>query len=441
MTHPLFAAHSSSQRDHLKKQTSSPSSPADFSAPATPRHDDITKPRATIEKTPRRTRGFVHIEQRLPASPPAADPATATRSVMDILRHRTINAISAMFLPVCRILNTECNNIFGGTPPPSETPSPCARRAPESQESHAASAPAAARTTDQVVPTTPPCTCCDALWRPGGITPDHMLSTASELAAVIASFLSRNVSKETGFVNYAKVLDCPDFVNYMKIARKLRYFDPTLLSPSQRKAFFLNIYNALLIHAIAVVKRPKNKFDRIQLYNSAAYSIGGRAYTLNDIEHGVLRCNRRNTGKLTKNQQFEPEDARLQCVLPEPMDPRIHFALNCGAKSCPPVRYYDPEDVSPALDNATKAFLLGVEIDANKNNVMLSKIFQWYRTDFIPQNLWNKQKEGDLQLLKWILRYLTDDGKIKALRSMITGNSFPTISYETYDWTVNDSSL
>lgn len=339
--------------------------------------------------------------------------------------------MQALFLPVSRILNAEVDKSIVAA----------GRRAPVSEPP--------ASSTDQVVPTH--CDNNNDIWREGGITPENMLHTASELASVIATFLSRTVDRQTGCVNYNCIMDSPDFVSYLKIARKLRYFDPTLLSPCQRKAFFLNIYNALLIHAIAAVKKPRNKYERMRLYHSAAYSIGGRSYTLNDIEHGVLRCNRPSGGRL-KHTQFEENDARLQCVLPEPMDARIHFALNCGAKSCPPVRYYDPQDVSPALDNATKAFLLGVEIDAENNTVTLSKLFQWYRTDFIPAEFTENEHKGNRELLKWILGYITDETKIVTLKKMIASFddeeqkqekrfSSPTaIKYGQYDWSVNDIS-
>lgn len=408
------------------------------------------------------------MEQRLPESPPAVDPAE--RTLMDIFRTRTRSAMEALFLPVCRILNAECNYVHVGLCAAVSPDAVNGRRAPVSLSKSCTPQPPMSPPPDQVVPTPDPansqCHCGSEIWTEGGVSPENMLRTASELASVIATFLSRTVDKQSGLVNYSGILGSPDFVSYLKTARKLRYFDPTLLSPTQRKAFFLNIYNALLIHAIAGVKKPKNKFDRMQLYNSAAYSIGGRSYTLNDIEHGVLRCNRPGVGRL-KQRQFEVNDARLLCALPEPMDARIHFALNCGAKSCPPVRYYDPEDVSPALDNATKAFLLGVEIDGENNTVTLSKLFQWYRSDFIPERSrgGENEQEGNRELLTWILKYITDDAKIMTLKQMIASldaraglnnekqqdiykeeqknifSSPTTIKYGQYDWSVNDSSL
>jgi hypothetical protein len=72
---------------------------------------------------------------------------------------------------------------------------------------------------------------------------------------------------------------------------------------------------------------------------SRSYSVGGRVFSLDDIEHGILRCNKIHpTSGLVA---FRSDDARLPFALPAPLDPRIHFALNCGARSCPAIRACD----------------------------------------------------------------------------------------------------
>lgn len=78
------------------------------------------------------------------------------------------------------------------------------------------------------------------------------------------------------------------------------------LSQDQTLAFFINIYNALVIHATIVGGSPKTVqaaqrphddtpqgWERMKFFNSWSYYIGGYSYTLNDIENGVIRQNRR----------------------------------------------------------------------------------------------------------------------------------------------------
>lgn len=384
------------------------------------------KPRASITKPQRRSRGFETVDQRLPESPPLHNPAG--RSFMDVVRERTRSALRALFGRPCRVLNAECNAALFDTVP-GATPACAAARPPQS-------APSA----DQVVPgadaqDNSTCACGAQLWREGGVRPEHMLRTAEELMSRIMLLYARCVDTEEGTVDYSALLHSDDFKLYLASARKLRYFDPTLLSHDERKAFFLNVYNALMIHAIAVLSRPTSNFERIQLYNTAAYSIGGRVYSLNAIEHGVLRGNRAGGGPFAP-APFEPDDARLQCALPK-LDPRIHFALNCGARSCPPVRYYDAQHVDGALDAATRSFLLDVVVDSKRKVVVLSRIFNWYRNDF--------SDSGNLfELCMWLLPYLPDDTRA-AMQILVeeheTDARVPKVEFADYDWTVNDSSL
>ena len=69
--------------------------------------------------------------------------------------------------------------------------------------------------------------------------------------------------------------------------------------------------------------------------------------------------------------------------MPPPVDARIHFALVCGAKSCPPIKLYAADTLDEGLDAAAEAFCASeVEVDAAARAVSLSKIFKWYGCDF-----------------------------------------------------------
>ena len=74
------------------------------------------------------------------------------------------------------------------------------------------------------------------------------------------------------------------------------------------------------------------------MWTKYAYNVGGLLFTLDEIEHGVLRCNRGHP----KDQKplFSDEEPRISLALGS-LDPRIHFALNCGATSCPPIRFLE----------------------------------------------------------------------------------------------------
>ena len=73
-------------------------------------------------------------------------------------------------------------------------------------------------------------------------------------------------------------------------------------------------------------------------------------YSLNDIENGVLRNNKPSAAPWAKNP-FEEGDPKLAFCID--CDPRIHFALNCAANSCPPIAVYDVEDSDKSIGSST----------------------------------------------------------------------------------------
>lgn len=105
-------------------------------------------------------------------------------------------------------------------------------------------------------------------------------------------------------------------------------------------------------------------------------------------------------------------------------DPRIHFALVCGANSCPPVAFYEHKELENQLDLAAGAFVngSGVRFDEETRTLSLSRIFKWYAADFGGQ-------EGILQTIQGHL-------KDQELIETISSGQF-RVRYLAYDWSVN----
>ncbi|MEP6950620.1 MAG: DUF547 domain-containing protein [Ginsengibacter sp.] len=96
------------------------------------------------------------------------------------------------------------------------------------------------------------------------------------------------------------------------------------------------------------------------------------------------------------------------------VDYRIHFALNCGAGSCPPIAFYDPEKLDKQLDLATMIYLKGESVyDSIHNVVALPAIMGWFRGDF-----------GGKQKIKALLKKL----------QIIPGDTNPKITFKKYNW-------
>jgi hypothetical protein len=118
----------------------------------------------------------------------------------------------------------------------------------------------------------------------------------------------------------------------------------------------VNVYNALIVHATVAHGVPSNLVQRLRFFKKANYVIGGATFSADDMEHGVLRSNAvapASLGailgiKFLQKRQFPAGDARAALSV-SPLDPRIHFALVCGAKSCPPIKLYTPDNLDEGL--------------------------------------------------------------------------------------------
>lgn len=186
-----------------------------------------------------------------------------------------------------------------------------------------------------------------------------------------------------------------------------------------RIAFWANLYNALVLHCLCLKPLHGSLLLHLRLFDRVAYRVGDHPFPLNLIEHGILRVNRR--APLRLRRPLRDADPVLAAT-PSRIDPRIHFALNCGARSCPPIRDYEPESLDAQLDLATRNYLEAeTALEPERGRVRLPRLMRLYRADF-----------GDrTQQLEFASRFLPP------LAGML-GENRPgvRIRYTRFDWTV-----
>lgn len=149
---------------------------------------------------------------------------------------------------------------------------------------------------------------------------------------------------------------------------------------SAKIAFWVNVYNGLTNYWVIEKGIKKSMLEKPFLVMFSKVVIGGHRFSLDDIEHGVLRKNRRSLYKFYK--QFSKRDPR-QALIVEQLDYRIHFALNCGAKSCPAIAFYDKEQLEQQLQMAEESFIeQEFLVNDTEKTIACSKIFWLYKKDF-----------------------------------------------------------
>jgi thiol-disulfide isomerase/thioredoxin len=194
-------------------------------------------------------------------------------------------------------------------------------------------------------------------------------------------------------------------VSYSDLVNQLKTDD-------EKKTFWINLYNGYVQATLS--KNPEAYKSRSSFFKSKQLKIAGLQLSLDDIEHGILRRSKIKWSAGYLNKLFPGKTEKQLRV--DQLDYRLHFALNCGAKSCPPIAFYNPENLSKQLDIAATTYLTG-EAEYNKaaNTVKLSAIMGWFRKDF-------GGKKGMIRLLKE--------------KAIIPNDAKPTIKFKQYDWTL-----
>ena len=179
-------------------------------------------------------------------------------------------------------------------------------------------------------------------------------------------------------------------------------------------AFWLNCYNAGT--QVLLRDRPglyESQLRFIRFFWAPALTVGGTSLSLDRIENGLLRGGRSKYGlgylpKLLVST-FESRYRLADC------DPRIHFALNCGAESCPAIRAYEPDQIDQQLDLATRSYLAStVAYNPDTKVVRVPRVCLWFRGDF-----------GGASGIRTFLREY----------GSIPEDATPKIRYLSWDWT------
>jgi len=238
----------------------------------------------------------------------------------------------------------------------------------------------------------------------GLLLPQRLLAATSvdlQLHAPWNALLARHVTRD-GHVDYAGFLEDEDKLSaYLQTIRKTPP-DEHSWSRDDQEAYWLNVYNAATVYMVLqyypVLSMNEIKVKTLKGSKSAweagSVTVGGKEYSLNEIEREVLRT------------KFK--------------DPRVHFALVSAAESCPPLlnEAYCGARLSQQLDGQAELFLNTARFNQlTPDRVRLSSVFDWYSVEF---------GEGE-KLVAWLNRY----AKVKIAPTA-------TVEYLPFNWTLND---
>lgn len=224
------------------------------------------------------------------------------------------------------------------------------------------------------------------------------------------TLLERHVLSDGGIsqVDYAALAENPvELASYLKVLSQVTPSQYAGWTNPQRLAFLINAYNAFTVRLIidnyplASIKDLGGWFS--SPWKKHVFRLLGEERHLDDIEHGIIR------------KEFD--------------EPRIHFAVNCAAQGCPPLRSeaYVPDRLDAQLEDNTRTFLRDPRrnrYDAAQSVLELSSVMKWYRKDFAV-------KHGSLEA--FVATRMTNDPTVQsAIR-----NGDVRVRFLDYDWRLN----
>jgi hypothetical protein len=209
-----------------------------------------------------------------------------------------------------------------------------------------------------------------------------------------------------------KALKAKDNAALQSIRQQLGRVNVAALTPKQQLAHWVNVYNVNTVATIvesypvdSIRDISTDPIIRLNVFKKERVPVGNAKLSLDDIEHKKIR---------------------------EPFrDPRIHFAINCAAKSCPPIRTeaFTGEKLDAQLDEQARLFLNGphgakFKRDGDELTITVTKIMDWFGDDF---EKWGGGKA------KFIRKYVSAEKQ-----RMIDQAKEIDIEYDDYDWSLND---
>ncbi|KAF8025159.1 hypothetical protein BT93_F2103 [Corymbia citriodora subsp. variegata] len=186
---------------------------------------------------------------------------------------------------------------------------------------------------------------------------------------------------------------------FRTLVEQLAKVNPIHLSSNDKLAFWINLYNAMIMHAYLAYGVPKSDMKLFSLMQKAAYTVGGHSFSAAVIEYGILKMkpplHRPQIALLLALHKLKvsEEQRKFAIDLPEPL---VAFALSCGMYSSPAVRIYTAKNVRDELQEAQRDFIRASVGVSSKGRLLVPKMLHCFAKGFVD----------DASLAVWISHYL-----------------------------------
>lgn len=166
------------------------------------------------------------------------------------------------------------------------------------------------------------------------------------------------------------------------LIKRLEKIDPRKMAHEEQLCFWVNIHNALVMHAFMAYGLQEKRMKSTDLILKAAYNVGGHSVNSQTIQNSILGC-QSHRPSLWVRTLFTPTKKSGSSIHPYALqyaEPIAHFALSTGAFSDPPVRLYTAKKLYHQLEQARAEFIQA-NVMVRRQTIFLPKVLHFYAKD------------------------------------------------------------
>ncbi|XP_022714663.1 uncharacterized protein LOC111274346 isoform X3 [Durio zibethinus] len=186
---------------------------------------------------------------------------------------------------------------------------------------------------------------------------------------------------------------------FRTLVEQLAKVNPIHLNCNEKLAFWINLYNALIMHAYLAYGVPRSDLKLFSLMQKATYTVGGHSFSAAAIEYVILKMkpplHRPQIALLLAIHKLKVSDEQRKSAI-DTYEPLVSFALSCGMYSSPVIRIFTAKNVREELEEAQRDFIRASVGVSSKGKLLVPKLLHCFTKGFVD----------DSNLAVWISHYL-----------------------------------
>jgi hypothetical protein len=244
----------------------------------------------------------------------------------------------------------------------------------------------------------------------------------AELEQAIEAARQAHFDAQGATADYAALAASKERARIADCLGELKDFDVRRVKVPAQMAFWINLFNAGVLRDASELRLAARAADVQAFFERSRLRLGEHAYSLDDLQHGLLRGNAPKQGG--KRVQMSRGDPRLE-LMPILFDERTHFALHSACRSSPPLRVFEAGKLDRQLEDATTDYVRStVSVRHEGALLVVPRLFRWFPSDF----------GGKAGIVEFIAARLADEATVDKIDRRLGDVK---LEYLEFDWTLN----